>query len=171
MFRLIRSIHIWPPRQPPQSFELLKIGSFKFPSRLAKTVFKCPTKRRIWWKRQRLVIKSEPQILSLNLERLRGNSIQFLPRYHSRFFHQRRENERNNHNMDSPRTYHEKCIENGMETVDTDNKMLRAKLPFNLLHNRHRLSKTSQQFCAQFFVTNFTPCADLHAVEKTKTIC
>ena len=58
-----------------------------------------------------------------------------------------------------------------METVDTNDQMLRAKLPFNLLHNRHRLSTTSQQFCAQFFVTNFTPCAVLHAVEKTKTIC
>ena len=35
------------PQATPKSFELLKIGSFKFPSRLAKTVFKCPTKCRI----------------------------------------------------------------------------------------------------------------------------
>ena len=38
----IRSFSI-PPRAIPRAFELLNIGSFKFPSPRAKVVFKCPT--------------------------------------------------------------------------------------------------------------------------------
>ena len=43
MRRSTRNFNIPPPPGKPRAFELLKIGSFKFPPPMAKMVFKCPT--------------------------------------------------------------------------------------------------------------------------------